>query len=174
PVVLLAVAATFSTAIDEKFVEYKDLIPVQAKEFISGLTTYDKHCLKEFGSNYWNYLSDEKALNFLKNKSPALFEKLEIFHNELKSAMDDLGKEAKTFVTEDVVGTARNLHNDIFTGVKPTIEEVKTKLHFVIMEYQALSAEAKAELGKQFSIPADVLKHEKLMEQLRKVFAKKN
>ncbi|GMT17324.1 hypothetical protein PFISCL1PPCAC_8621 [Pristionchus fissidentatus] len=169
-VAAVALAAPFNS-IDDVPAEYKDLIPAQAKEFLTGLTEDDKKILKEVAANYASYKSEDEAMAALKEKSPALFEKAEKLHNLLKSKIDLLGEEAKKFAKE-IIGEARAIQAAVVSGTKPTLEELKAKVLSGVEKYKALSAEAKADLEKQFPITATVFKNEKFQELAKKLLAK--
>lgn len=127
--VLCAVAAVSLSApinsYDELPAEYKDLMPPQAKEFLSGLTDADKAVLKEIAKDYAKYQNEDEVgidgvgrerdsgvlffcehesllevLAALKEKSPELHAKAEKLHVMLKEKIDALGDEAKVFAKE--------------------------------------------------------------------------
>ncbi|GMR40115.1 hypothetical protein PMAYCL1PPCAC_10310 [Pristionchus mayeri] len=166
-VAVCAFAAPFNS-IDDVPAEYKDLIPAQAKEFLTGLTEDDKKILKEVASNYANYKTEQEALDALKAKSPALFEKAEKLHNLLKEKIDALGAEAKKFA-EEVIGEARKIQAAIVAGNKPSLDELKAKVVSGVEKFKALSPEAKADIEKQFPITASVFKNEKFQEIAKKL-----
>ncbi|GMS87338.1 hypothetical protein PENTCL1PPCAC_9513 [Pristionchus entomophagus] len=168
-VAVAALAAPFNS-IDDVPAEYKDLIPAQAKEFLTGLTEDDKKVLKEVAANYANYKSEDEAMAALKEKSPALFEKAEKLHNLLKEKIDALGEEAKAFAKE-VIGEARKIQAQIVAGNKPSLDELKKKVVSGVEKYKALSPEAKADIEKQFPITATVFKNEKFQELAKKLLA---
>ncbi|KAF8358535.1 far-1 [Pristionchus pacificus] len=165
-----AFAAPFNS-IDDVPAEYKDLIPAQAKEFLTGLTEEDKKILKEVAANYANYKTEDEALNALKEKSPALFEKAEKLHLMLKEKLDALNAEAKKFA-EEIIGEARAIQAQIVSGNKPTLADLKAKVVAGVEKYKALSPEAKSDIEKQFPITASVFKNEKFQELAKKLLAK--
>ncbi|GMS87336.1 hypothetical protein PENTCL1PPCAC_9511, partial [Pristionchus entomophagus] len=162
-----ALAAPFNS-IDDVPAEYKDLIPAQAKEFLTGLTEDDKKVLKEVAANYANYKSEDDVLAALKEKSPELAAKAEKLHNLLKEKIDALGDEAKTFAKE-VIGEARKIQAAAISGNKPSLEELKKKIVDGVEKFKALSPEAKADIEKQFPITASVFKNEKFQEIAKKL-----
>ncbi|GMT17322.1 hypothetical protein PFISCL1PPCAC_8619 [Pristionchus fissidentatus] len=91
-----------------------------------------------------------------------------MLHNQLRSAMNSLGEEAKQFAKEFVEAVVK-LHTDVGQGTNPTLKEFKAKLLFWIEKYYALSA-AKADIEKHFSIPSfSYFKNEQLMERFREL-----
>lgn len=153
--------------------EYQDLVPPQAKEFLTGLTDDDKKVLKEIATNYASYKNEDEVLSALKEKSPALHAKAEKVHALLKEKIDALGDEAKAFAKE-IIGEARKVQAAVVAGTKPSIEELKTKILSGVEKYKALSDAAKADLEKQFPITASVFKNEKFQEIAKKLLAKQN
>ncbi|GMT17318.1 hypothetical protein PFISCL1PPCAC_8615, partial [Pristionchus fissidentatus] len=169
--VAVAALAAPIESIDDVPAEYKDLIPSQAKEFLTGLTDDDKKILKELAGNYATYKTEEEALNALKEKSPALYEKAEKVYSLVQSKIDALGDEAKTFAT-DIIKEARKIQASVFAGNQPTLDELKAKAVAEFAKYEALSPEAKADLEKHFPITAGVFKNEKFQELAKKLLGK--
>ncbi|KAF8356817.1 hypothetical protein PRIPAC_91812 [Pristionchus pacificus] len=167
-----AFAAPFNS-IDDVPAEYKDLIPAQAKEFLTGLTDEDKKVLKEIAANYASYKNEDEALNALKEKSPALYEKAEKLGAYLKEKLDALNPEAKKFA-EEIFGDARKIQAQVVAGNKPSIAELKDKVIEIVGKFEALSAEAKADIEKQFPITASIVKNEKFQELYKKFVTKEN
>ncbi|GMR40100.1 hypothetical protein PMAYCL1PPCAC_10296 [Pristionchus mayeri] len=165
-VAVCALAAPFNS-IDEVPAEYKELIPEQAKDFVTGLTDEDKKVLKEVAANYANYKTPQEAIDALKEKSPALAEKAEKLHAFLQEKVNALGPDAKAFV-EEVIAEARKIHAAIIAGNKPSLEELKAKALEGFKLYKALSDDAKADLEKHFPITASVFKNEKFQELAKK------
>ncbi|KAF8355801.1 hypothetical protein PRIPAC_97739 [Pristionchus pacificus] len=169
-VAAVALSAPFNS-IDDVPAEYKDLIPAQAKEFLTSLTDEDKKILKEVAMNYKEYKTEEDALNALKEKSPALYEKAQKLGNYLKEKLDALNPEAKKFA-EEIFGDARKIQAAVIAGNRPSLDELKAKAVEIVNKFKALSDEAKADIEKQFPITASVVKNEKFQELAKKLLEK--
>ena len=175
----LALVACFAAValarphLEEIPAEYQDLVPAQVKEFLTGLTKEDKDILKELAGKHSEFKDEDAALEALKEKSPALYEKAVKLHNLLKEKVEALGDEAKAFAKELVAGV-RKLQADFISGKKPSVEDLKEKARNVITKYTALSDAAKADLEKQFPITASIIKNPKFKALADKMLAEKN
>ena len=167
----VAISAAPINSYEEIPAEYKELVPTQVKEFLTGLTEDDKKVLKEMAANYKSYKDENEALAALKEKSPALHEKAEKLHLMLKEKIDALGDEAKAFAKE-IIGEARALQAQVVSGNRPSLDELKTKVTEGVNKYKALSDAAKADLEKQFPITASIFKNEKFQAIAKKALEK--
>uniref|UniRef100_A0A1I7XGM2 Fatty-acid and retinol-binding protein 1 n=1 Tax=Heterorhabditis bacteriophora TaxID=37862 RepID=A0A1I7XGM2_HETBA len=132
--VCLASAAPFNS-IEDIPQEYRELIPTEAKEFLTGLTDADKAVLKEIAKNYANYKNEDEALAALKEKSPELGAKADKLHKMVQAKIDALGDEAKAFAKEIIDG-ARKLQAQVVAGKKPELAELKEKAQSAINKYK--------------------------------------
>ncbi|KAK5976157.1 hypothetical protein GCK32_000519, partial [Trichostrongylus colubriformis] len=157
---IVLVAALVCTAfgdhaytIDDIPVEYKQLMPVEVKNFLSSLSVTDKAAIMELAKNCAKYNTEEEALAALKVKAPELGTKVEKLHAIFKAKIDSLGPEAKQYVKE-VITIARKIHASITEGKKLTAADLKENTQKEIERYQALSEQAKEELQTQFHLVA--------------------
>ncbi|CAJ0596679.1 unnamed protein product [Cylicocyclus nassatus] len=168
--VCLAHAAPF-TSIEDIPAEYRELIPQEAKDFLTGLSDADKNVLKEIAKDYSKLKNEDDALAALKQKSPALGEKAEKLHQMVKTKVDALGDEAKAFAKEIIDG-ARKLQAQVVAGNKPNLAELKEKAQSAINKYKALSDAAKEDLQKQFPILTSVFKNDKFQKMAETLLSK--
>ncbi|VDM57585.1 unnamed protein product [Angiostrongylus costaricensis] len=154
----LASAAPFNS-IEDIPPEYRELIPKEAKDFLTGLSDADKEVLKGIAKNYATYKNEDEVLAALKAKSPELGAKAEKLHNMIKEKVDALGDEAKAFAKEG----ARKIQASVVAGNKPNLTELKEKAQTAINKYKALSDDAKEDLAKHFPILTSVFKSEFLL-----------
>ncbi|ETN71476.1 hypothetical protein RB195_011846 [Necator americanus] len=166
----LTYAAPF-TSIEDIPAEYRELIPKEAKDFLTGLSDADKAVLKDIAKNYATYKNEDEALAALKAKSPELGEKAEKLHAMVKGKVDALGDEAKAFAKEIIAG-ARKIQAQVVAGNKPNLAELKEKAQSAINKYKALSDAAKEDLQKQFPILTSVFKNEKFQKMAETLLAK--
>ncbi|KAF8359971.1 hypothetical protein PRIPAC_94966 [Pristionchus pacificus] len=167
---LVAAACAFAApfnSIDDVPAEYKDLVPAQAKEFLTGLTDEDKAVLKEVAKNFDSYKTEDEFLAALKEKSPSLHEKAEKLGKLFKEKLDALNPEAKKFA-EEIFGDARKIQAQVVAGNKPTIDELKAKVVAIVGKFEELSAEAKADIEKTFPITSALVKNDKFQELYKK------
>ncbi|VDN24615.1 unnamed protein product, partial [Cylicostephanus goldi] len=138
--VCLAHAAPF-TSIDDIPQEYRELIPKEAKEFLTGLSDADKMVLKDIAKDYSKFKNEDEALAALKQKSPELGEKAAKLHQMVKTKVDALGDEAKAFAKESfclqIIDGARKLQAQVVAGNKPNLAELKEKAQSAINKYKA-------------------------------------
>ncbi|EYC30405.1 hypothetical protein Y032_0005g2636 [Ancylostoma ceylanicum] len=166
-----------------------ELIPKEAKDFLTGLSDADKAVLKDIAKNYASYKNEDEALAALKEKSPELGEKAEKLHAMVKGKIDALGDEAKAFAKEvrkaieveksqeiidflQIIAGARKIQAQVVAGNKPNLAELKEKAQSAINKYKALSDGAKEDLQKQFPILTSVFKNEKFQKMAETLLAK--
>ncbi|KAE9418042.1 hypothetical protein Angca_003534 [Angiostrongylus cantonensis] len=116
----LASAAPFNS-IEDIPPEYRELIPKEAKDFLTGLSDADKEVLRGIAKNYATYKNEDEVLTALKAKSPELGAKAEKLHNMIKEKVDALGDEAKAFAKEMIKG-ARKIQASVVAGNKGPCE----------------------------------------------------
>ncbi|WKX92179.1 hypothetical protein Q1695_010310 [Nippostrongylus brasiliensis] len=155
----LASASPISS-IEDIPAEYGELIPKEAKEFLTGLSDADKAVVKDIAKNYATYKNEDEALAAPKEKSPELEAKAEKLHKMVKDKIDALGEEAKAFAKEIIAGD-RKIQASVVAGNKPNLAELKEKAQKAIEKYKALSDNVKDDLQKQFPILTSVFKNEK-------------
>ncbi|GMT17321.1 hypothetical protein PFISCL1PPCAC_8618, partial [Pristionchus fissidentatus] len=73
----------------------------------------------------------------LKEKSPALYEKVEKILSLLRFKIDALGEEARRFAKERI-GEVSVWRAAVFSGNKPTLDELKDKVLSLVEKYKAL------------------------------------
>ncbi|VDL63722.1 unnamed protein product [Nippostrongylus brasiliensis] len=155
----LASASPISS-IEDIPAEYGELIPKEAKEFLTRLSDADKAVVMDIAKNYATYKNEDEGLAALKEKSPELEAKAEKLHKMVKDRIDALGEEAKAFAKEIIAGD-REIQASVVAGNKPNLAELKEKAQKAIEKYKALSDNAKDDLQKQFPILTSVFKNEK-------------
>ncbi|KAJ1362693.1 hypothetical protein KIN20_022344 [Parelaphostrongylus tenuis] len=160
--ICLVSAAPF-TSIEDIPQEYRDMIPKEAKDFLTGLSDKDKEALKDVAKNYATYKNEDEALAALKAKSPELGEKAEKLHTMVKDKVNALGDEAKAFAKEVIKG-ARKIQASVVAGNKPNLTELKEKAQSALNKYNALSDEAKEDLAKHFPILTSIFKSDKFQK----------
>uniref|UniRef100_A0A0K0CWC8 Fatty-acid and retinol-binding protein 1 n=1 Tax=Angiostrongylus cantonensis TaxID=6313 RepID=A0A0K0CWC8_ANGCA len=166
----LASAAPFNS-IEDIPPEYRELIPKEAKDFLTGLSDADKEVLRGIAKNYATYKNEDEVLTALKAKSPELGAKAEKLHNMIKEKVDALGDEAKAFAKEMIKG-ARKIQASVVAGNKPNLTELKEKAQTAINKYKALSDDAKEDLAKHFPILTSVFKSEKFQKITEQLLTK--
>ncbi|CAD6190476.1 unnamed protein product [Caenorhabditis auriculariae] len=173
-VVLLAVCASAAIeSINDIPAEYRELIPEEAREFLTSLTDADKVVIKDIAKNFASYKNEEEALNALKAKSPSLGAKAEKLHQMVKQKVEALSPEAKAFAKEIIAG-ARKLEAQIVAGKKPNLEELKAKANTAIAKYKDLSEDAKADLQNHFPILTKLMKNQAFQKLAEGFLGKSN
>ncbi|KJH45547.1 nematode fatty acid retinoid binding protein [Dictyocaulus viviparus] len=181
-------AAPFES-IEDIPAEYREMMPKEAKEFLTGLSEDDKKVLKDIAKNYATYKNeDEKCYRFLnsfcfkvlaalKEKSPELGAKAEKLHIMVKEKVESLGDEAKAFAKEvlcfvKMIKGARKIQASVVAGNKPNLAELKEKAQTAINKYKALSDGAKEDLQKHFPILTSFFKSEKFQKMAESLMTK--
>jgi len=139
--------------------QLKEVVPEDVKNFYAELTEDDKAVLKEIAQNHASYENEDQALEALKAKSEKLYNKAVELRTHLKTKIDSLKPEAKTFV-EGIIAKLRALKpkND---EEKPDLKKIREVASEVIESYKALSEDAKTNLQETFPKVSGVLKNEK-------------
>ncbi|RCN26982.1 nematode fatty acid retinoid binding protein [Ancylostoma caninum] len=145
--------------------EYRELVPPEAKLFLTSLSDADKAALKEVYQNQAKYKTPEEIVEALKKASPALGARAEKFIATIRKKIAALNPEAQAFA-KDMVASARKIRAQYYTGNKPSRAELKQAALGVIKKYNALSADAKADFKKQFPILSRILSDEKIVKRL--------
>ncbi|TKR67051.1 hypothetical protein L596_023261 [Steinernema carpocapsae] len=162
---LLAVAISAATIpfgnLDKIPQDVKELIPVEVRDFYKGLTDEDKAVLKDLGGKAKEFKNEEEALVALKEKSESLHTRAKALYDLVKGKVDALGADAKKFV-KDSIASVRALRPA--AGESYNLVKVKETARQVISNYKKLSAEAKADLEKQFPQIAGLIKNEKVQK----------
>ncbi|EPB80031.1 nematode fatty acid retinoid binding protein [Ancylostoma ceylanicum] len=161
-----ALVCTFAFKFEDIPEDYRDLVPKEAKEFMTGLSEPEKAVLKEMHQNVGQYKTEEEFLAALKKKSPELAGKAERFHAMINKKVAALGPEAQGFAKQ-MLDSARQVRAQYFAGNKPSRAELKKAAMGVITKYNALSAAGKEDFQKQFPILSKVFTNEKLLKRLQ-------
>ncbi|EPB80032.1 nematode fatty acid retinoid binding protein [Ancylostoma ceylanicum] len=145
--------------------EYRELIPPEAKGFLTSLSDADKAALKEIYQNQAKYKTPDEIVEALKKASPTLGARAEKFIATIRKKIAALNPEAQAFA-KDMVASARKIRAQYYTGHKPSRAELKQAAMGVINKYKAMSEEGKADFKKQFPILSRILSDEKIIKRL--------
>jgi geranylgeranyl pyrophosphate synthase len=141
--------------------QFKDIVPEEVKTFYADLTDEDKSVLKDLASKHATFENEDQALEALKEKSPKLYEKAKELHTLVKTKIDSLNPEAKTFVNE-VIEKVRALKPK--GEEKPNLNKLRDEANQIIEKYKALSEEAKENLRATFPKITSVVQNEKFQQ----------
>ncbi|KAL6743137.1 nematode fatty acid retinoid binding protein [Ancylostoma duodenale] len=145
--------------------QYRELVPPEAKLFMTSLSDADKAALKEVFQNQAKYKTPEEIVEALKKASPALGARAENFIATIRKKIAALNPEAQAFA-KDMVASARKIRGRYYTGDKPSRAELKQAAMEVINKYKAMSDDGKADFRKQFPILSRILSDEKIIKRL--------
>ncbi|KAK0418799.1 hypothetical protein QR680_013779 [Steinernema hermaphroditum] len=169
-VAIQAVPLPFGGSIDKIPADIKALIPKEVVEFYKGLTPEDKQIIKELGAKAKEFKSEQEAIEALKAKSESLYNRAKVIYDLVKSKVDALQPEANTFIKTTIAAVRALRPAD---GKSYDIPKVKETAKTIIGNYQALSAEAKADLQGQFPQITALIKNEKI-KKIAKSLLEKN
>ncbi|KAK0418800.1 hypothetical protein QR680_013779 [Steinernema hermaphroditum] len=156
-VAIQAVPLPFGGSIDKIPADIKALIPKEVVEFYKGLTPEDKQIIKELGAKAKEFKSEQEAIEALKAKSESLYNRAKVIYDLVKS--------------KTTIAAVRALRPA--DGKSYDIPKVKETAKTIIGNYQALSAEAKADLQGQFPQITALIKNEKI-KKIAKSLLEKN
>uniref|UniRef100_A0A1I7Z8J7 Fatty-acid and retinol-binding protein 1 n=1 Tax=Steinernema glaseri TaxID=37863 RepID=A0A1I7Z8J7_9BILA len=129
------------------------LIPTEIVDFYKSFTPEENQIEKELSEKVFRNI--EEYDNALKEKSESLYSRVQAIRDLMKAKVGALDTEAKTFFDETLNAIILNHPADGKSYDVPKLKET------VINKYQALSAEAKANLQKQFPQMTALLKNKK-------------
>jgi len=138
--------------------QYKEFVPEEVKKFMAELTDEDKSVLKEVAGRHSSFETEDQALEAVKEKSPALYEKVKALHTLVTDKVNSLSDEAKTFVKASIekVKALRPKGEE-----KPNLNKLRETANQIITEYNKLSEEAKTNLKNTFPQITGVIQNEK-------------
>ncbi|PIO65952.1 nematode fatty acid retinoid binding protein [Teladorsagia circumcincta] len=114
--------------LDDIPAQYKELMPKEAKNFLTSLSKADKAAIMEIAKNAAQYNTEEEALEALKVKAPELGARVEKIYDTMKKRIEALGPEAKHYVKE-IMAVARKIHDSIAEGKKLIAADLKEAAH---------------------------------------------
>uniref|UniRef100_A0A1I7Z5A7 Fatty-acid and retinol-binding protein 1 n=1 Tax=Steinernema glaseri TaxID=37863 RepID=A0A1I7Z5A7_9BILA len=162
--VVISAAPPFEVQLSKIPADIKALLPTEVVDFYKSLTDEDRVVIKDLIAQAKEFKSEEEAINALKEKSESLYTRAKAVFDVVKAKIDALDTEAKTFIKE-TVAVVRSFRP--VAGKMPTVQKVKELAHATVAKYQALSAEAKADLQGQFPQITKLLQN-KLVQNLAK------
>ncbi|CAJ0598489.1 unnamed protein product [Cylicocyclus nassatus] len=145
--------------------QYRELLPPEAKEFLSGLTDEDKAALKEVFKSSKEYANDEEFVAEVTKKSADLGAKVKKLTDLMKKKVDALKPEAQAFA-KDLIERARKIRNRYFADDQPKKSILKEAGLETIKKYKELSDEAKEDFKKEFPALTAVLTSDKTLKRL--------
>ncbi|VDM78235.1 unnamed protein product [Strongylus vulgaris] len=165
-VTLSFLTAVFSFKFTDIPEEYRELMPKEAKEFMSGLSDDDKAILKEVFTSSINLENQDAVVAEVTKKSADLGAKV-VAEVTKKSA--DLGarvKKIKEMCDKKLLASALKIRSKYFADANPSKAILKEAAMGVIEKYKKLSDAAKEDFKSQFPVITAVLTNEATIKRL--------
>jgi predicted transcriptional regulator len=166
---VLALAMSMSVSADSSMLinfdkipeQYQEFVPEEVKKLVANLTDEDKAVLKELAGKHGEFQTEDQVMEAVKEKSPALYEKINTLRTLVKSKIDSLQPDAKAFVT-GLIEKVKALKPK--GDEKPNLNKLREAANQVIEQYKALSQEAKDNLKATFPQITSVIQNEKFQK----------